>query len=498
MNRHMRVCMTVLCCIGFVSCGTSNVVKMGSKEFTESVILGELATQLAGRQAKVIHVKALGGTRILWDALVRGEIDLYPEYTGTLLQEIFAGRPIHGEAEISGVLAGFGIKMSRPLGFDNSYALGMKEEVARRLKIDSISDLKDHPDLHFGFSNEFMDRQDGWTGLRKFYQLPQHSVTGLEHQLAYRALDSGNIEVTDIYTTDADILYHHLLVLRDDRRFFPEYKAVLLYRQDLQSKAPAVIQSVLRLEGAITQSSMIRMNELAKVEGLSADKVAADFLAERFSIRAGFKDVSLSERLLLRTRQHVFLVSISLLAAILISIPLGVLAFLRKSLGQAILALTGVIQTIPSLALIVFMIPLLGIGNTPALVALFLYSLLPIVRNTHSGLSDIPLPVRESAEALGLPRFARLRLVELPMASRSIVSGIKTSAVINVGTATLGALIGAGGYGQPILSGIRLNNTALILEGAVPAAVLALLVQGLFDVLEVLVVPKGLRITPQE
>ena len=155
--------------------------------------------------------------------------------------------------------------------------------------------------------------------------------------------------------------------------------------------------------------------------------------------------------------------------------------------------MTGVIQTIPSLALIVFMIPLLGIGNVPAIVALFLYSLLPIVRNTHTGLKDIPTPVRESAEALGLPRGARLRLVELPMAARSILSGIKTSAVINVGTATLGALIGAGGYGQPILTGIRLNNLELILEGAVPAALLALGVQGAFDLLELILVPKGLR-----
>ena len=147
-------------------------------------------------------------------------------------------------------------------------------------------------------------------------------------------------------------------------------------------------------------------------------------------------------------------------------------------LGQVILASAGILQTIPSLALLVFMIPLLGIGGPPAVVALFLYSLLPIIRNTHAGLSDIPMAIRESAEAIGLPPAARLRRIDLPIASRSILAGIKTSAVINVGTATLGALIGAGGFGQPILTGIRLDDTALILQGAVPAAVLALPGQG--------------------
>jgi osmoprotectant transport system permease protein len=192
------------------------------------------------------------------------------------------------------------------------------------------------------------------------------------------------------------------------------------------------------------------------------------------------------------------MVSISLLAAILISIPLGVIAAKTARTGQIIIGMVGIIQTIPSLALLVFMIPLLGIGGPPAIVALFLYSLLPIVRNTFTGLRDIPSEVCESAEALGLPAAARLRLVEMPMASRAIFAGIKTSAVINVGTATLGALIGAGGYGQPILTGIRLDNTGLILQGAVPAALLALGVQGVFELTEKIFVPKGLRLKSEE
>jgi osmoprotectant transport system permease protein len=189
------------------------------------------------------------------------------------------------------------------------------------------------------------------------------------------------------------------------------------------------------------------------------------------------------------------LVGISLAAAITVAIPLGIAAARRPRLGAVILSGAGVIQTIPSLALLVFMIPWLGLGAKPALVALFLYSLLPIIRNTATGLRDIPPSLRESAEALGLPPGARLRQIELPLASRAILAGIKTAAVINVGTATIGALIAAGGFGQPILTGVRLYDLSMILfEGAIPAAVLALAVQGAFDLAERFLVPRGLRL----
>jgi osmoprotectant transport system permease protein len=497
MKRPAKISALLLISAWVLSCRAPDVVKVGSKEFTESVILGEIATRLARtRHAKVTHMKALGGTRVLWDALVKGDIDLYPEYTGTLGQEILANKQADGDLAQS--LATYGIRMSNSIGFDDSYALGMKESTAEHWNIKTISDLKKHPKIRLGFSNEFMDRRDGWSGLRSFYQLPQKNVTGLEHQLAYRALNTGAIDVTDLYSTDADIVYYHLRVLEDDRHFFPPYTAVMLYRADLARRAPDVLRAVLRLQGAVSRSEMVSMNAQVKLQGATSEKAAAEFVARHFSLQSGFEDDSLLRRLLLRGREHIYLVSISLLSAILISIPLGIAAFLHERLGQIILGIVGLIQTIPSLALIVFMIPLLGIGNVPALVALFLYSLLPIVRSTHAGLKDIPVPVRESAAALGLPRLACIRLVELPIASRSILSGIKTSAVINVGTATLGALIGAGGFGQPILTGIRLNNLSLILEGAVPAAGLALLVQGLFDLLESFFVPKGLRIEPQQ
>jgi osmoprotectant transport system permease protein len=495
--------LTLLSLSGVVACcalpahGASAEVIIGSKAFTESVILGDIVADLVQiADARPVHRQALGGTRLLWDALVKGHIDIYPEYTGTISEEILARKGIHGEDAIRNALAGYGIRMTASLGFTDNYALGMKKVVARKFNIFKISQLRIHPELIFGFSNEFMDREDGWPGLRSRYGLPQKNVFGMDHDLAYRGLEDGSLHITDLYTTDAEIDYYGLQTLEDDLHYFPVYRAVLLYRADLEDRAPDVVAALMRLEGRISEVDMIKMNELTKIKKVAEAKVAADFLAERFSFKGAAAYETIIERVWRLTLEHLYLVSISLLAAILISVPLGIIAEKKSGLGQIILGFVGIIQTIPSLALLVFMIPLLGIGGPPAIVALFLYSLLPVVRNTYTGLRDIPPPMRESAEALGLPPGARLRLVELPMASREILAGIKTSAVINVGTATLGALVGAGGYGQPILTGIRLDDVGLILQGAIPAALLALLVQGLFDLAELVVVPKGLRLKP--
>ena len=474
-------------------------VKVGSKAFTESVILGELVARLAADAgAAVEHQRELGGTRILWNALVRGDLDVYPEYTGTISQEILAGQDVEGEEAIRAGVAEHGLRMSAPLGFNNTYAIGMREQVAGDLGIRTISDLVAHPDLVLGFSNEFMDRGDGWPSLRDRYRLPQQDVRGIQHDLAYRGLESGAIHAMDLYSTDAEIEYYGLRVLEDDLAHFPVYNAVLLYRIDLEQRQPRVIQALLRLEGLIADKAMAGLNARAKLDRIPEARVAADFLAASLQVETAVEEITFADRLSQRTREHVALVLISLFAAILIAVPLGVLAARLPRLGQIILGATGIVQTIPALALLVFMIPMLGLGTPPAIAALFLYSLLPIVRNTYTGLHSIPLEIRESAAALGLPSSVRLGRVEMPMASRAILAGIKTSAVLTVGFATLAAFIGAGGYGQPIMTGIRLDDTSLILEGAVPAALLALIVQGLFELSERLFVPKGLRLKPVE
>jgi len=470
-------------------------ITVGSKSFGESVILGEITADLArSTGATATHRRALGGTRLVWDALRSGAIDVYPDYTGTLAEEILAGADRSAPDWLARALAAQGLAMSRSLGFNNTYAIALRADVAQKLALRRISDLGAHPQLRFGFSSEFMNRRDGWPGLRRRYQLPQASVRGLEHDLAYRGLDSGDLDGTDVYTTDPEIEAQHLAVLEDDLAFFPRYDAVLVFRAELRARAPGVVAALTRLEGRIPARRMAAMNAQAKLARVPEAEVAAAFLREELGVLATARADSRAARIAARTAEHLWLVGLSLALGILVAIPLGIAAARRPRLGQVVLAVVGVVQTIPSLALLVFMIPLFGIGALPACVALFLYSLLPIVRNTVTGLADIAPPLRESAEALGLGPGAILRLVELPLASRAILAGIKSAAVINVGTATLGALIGAGGLGQPIFTGVRLNDVSLLLEGAIPASLLALVVQGVFELVERAVVPRGLRL----
>lgn len=467
----------------------SGAVVIGSKNFTEAVILGEIGAAL-GRQAgvEVEHRRQLGGTRILWRALEEGSIDAYAEYTGTLAGELLQ-MPGADRAALEQALARRGLAMTEPLGFDNTYALGMREAHAAALGISKLSDLRAHPALKLGLGNEFMQRADGWPGLRDAYRLPQRP-DGLDHDLAYRGLASGAIEVTDLYSTDAEIPYYRLRVLADDLRYFPAYEAVYLYRTDLLRRAPAWVRALRGMAGRIDAATMQKLNAQVKLEQRKEAQVAADWLGVAAPEAAGR-----ATRLLQRTWEHLALVGVSLGLALLVALPLGVFAARHSRIGQVILSLTGVLQTLPSLAVFVFMIPLFGIGAKPAIAALFLYSLLPIVRNTQAGLAGIPLELRETAAAIGLSPRTRLWRIELPLALRMILAGIKTAAVINVGTATLGALIGAGGYGQPILAGIRLDDIDLILEGAVPAALLALLVQGMFELIERALTPRGLRLS---
>lgn len=494
--RPIIVITTLLVAASLVGCDRSRgpTVRVGSKLDTESVTLAAIAGDLARAQgANVLRRDRLGGTQVVWKSLLAGEVDVYPEYTGTIANEILAGSGATSDAAMRAALAERGVEMTAPLGFNNTYAIGMREDVAERLGIRSLSDLRRHPELRFGFSNEFVSRSDGWPGLRERYQLPQQNAGGMEHTLAYKAVDAGSIDATDLYSTDAEIRLFHLRVLQDDLHYFPEYNALLLYRADLRQRAPKVVAALRRLEGKVGEADMRAMNARSKIDQTSNDQIAADFLRDRMGVAASVHTDSVARRILQRTLEHLYLVGVSLLGALLVGLPLGIIAAKVRWVGRAILALVAVLFTIPSLALLVFLIPLLGIGPKPAILALFLYSLLPIVRNTHAGLTGISPPLRESGEALGLPAMVRLRRIELPLAAGAILAGIKTAAVIDVGMATLGGLINAGGYGQPIVTGLTLYNIPLILQGAVPAAIMALVVEGLFELAERRLIPLGLR-----
>src|SRR5262249_4025717 len=295
----------------------------------------------------------------------------------TIRKEILAQRDLSGDEALRQALAEYGLRMTRSLGFSNSYAIGMKQDLAERLGIRTIADLKHHPELKLGFTNEFLDRGDGWPGLKRHYQLPQRNISGLEHALAYSSLDAGTIQATDLYTTDAKIQTLKLRVLVDDKSYFPSYQAVFVYRGDLEEKAPAVVAALRRLEGRITEADMIDLNAKAELDRLSESVVAGQFLraADLITDRE-YEQVhveSTVERLLRATRQHLTLVAVSLGAAILCAVPLGILAARHRKIGQTVLAVAGVIQTIPSIAMLSFLIPLLDIGPRNAIAALFLY-----------------------------------------------------------------------------------------------------------------------------
>jgi osmoprotectant transport system permease protein len=464
-------------------------IVVGSKKFTESYVLAEIAKttlQNAGFAAEVRQ--GMGGTIILWEALQGGDITLYPEYTGTIAEEILKIKPPLSTDQMGALLRQHGVGMTGELGFNNTYALVMRRDRAARLGIHNISDLRDHPDLKIGLTHEFLDRQDGWTPLSARYGLQMRNVSGIDHALGYAALANGSIDLKDAYSTDAKIAENDLVVLEDDLHFFPQYKAVFLYRLEMGNRAVAALE---KLVGTLDEARMTRLN-------LEAERTKDYALAA--SLYFGQKPVSSSNDLIGKiggwTLRHLELVGASLFLGIIVGIPLGIRASRPGPVSNFILATSGMIQTIPSLALLALLVPLpfFGISPVTAVFALFLYSLLPIVRNTATGLQDIPTAIRESAAALGLEPRAQLWKVFLPLASRTILAGVKTSAIINVGTATLAALIGVGGLGEPIISGLNLNDDKTILEGAIPAALLALLVQFFFDGLDRVFVPKGLRL----
>jgi osmoprotectant transport system permease protein len=494
-----------LAVVGFAPQSTDQAaIHVGSKKFTESVILGEMVRLLITNSGYgTRHLRELGGTRLVFETLKQGEIDVYPEYTGTLVEEIFARRSINSQAELRAALGELDIEMSAPLGFNNTYALGMLKSRADALSIRTMSDLARHPELRYGFGNEFLERSDGWDGLRFAYQLTPTDVTGMDHDVAYQQLELGLIDVMDVYTTDARIDALELQVLEDDREYFPRYDAVLLYRKDLQQEFGTAVEAVQQMAGKISAADMVACNRDVELTGRTESESAAEFIRKKLGVEFQVAEPSRFERIMTTTIEHLHLVRRSLIPAILCGVPLGILASRRRWLGQFVLGVVGIFQTIPSLALLVLLLPLaaalglasVGAGSGTAILALFLYSLLPIVRNTYSGITSIDSALIESAEVLNLPGWFCTLEIELPLASRSILAGIKTSAVMNIGFATLGALVGAGGYGQPILSGIRLADTSLVLEGAVPSAVLAVSVQALFELVERVAVPRGLRIT---
>ena len=478
-----------------VVCGTTAVhasepLRIGSKAFAESHVLAEICAQLLeANDYEVERRLGLGGTLIAWEALDSGDIDLYPEYTGTLTEAVFSDREV-AAADLDRVLAEYGLRMAGRPGFNNSYAITMDRAVADILAIASISDLTAHPDLVFGFSHEFLNRGDGWPALSRHYGLRQLPV-GVEHALAYAAVAAGDLQATDAYTTDGELDRFDLVLLADDRAFFPRYDAVLLANAGLPADAEALLA---RLNGKLDETAMRGLNRRVAIDGLSPREAAAEFLSRQGLVTtAATAPPGLLERVLRNTATHLRLTGIALLLACIVAIPAALVLASRERLARGLLYATGLLQTIPALALLALLIPVLGLGSAPAIAALFLYSLLPIVRNTLTGLFAIDPALKDVARGIGLTPRQQLLRVELPLAAPAILAGVKTAAIISIGTATLAAFVGAGGLGEPIITGLNLNDQNLILEGAIPAALLAITAELLFEWLERGLIPAHLR-----
>lgn len=489
-------CLALLLCLATVLCAPAAAaqegpLRVGSKRFTESYILAEILAQAAApKLAAPPQVRqGLGNTAIVYEALRSGSIDLYAEYTGTIGLEILKSpQPMKLQA-LHEALAPLGLGVAIPLGFNDGYALAMRAADAERLGIRTLGDLARHAELKLGLSNEFIGRADGWQGLAARYGLP-HKPTGLDHGLAYDAIAARQIDVIDIYTTDAKIDHLGLRVLQDDRAYFPRYDAVVLYRLDLPDRLPQAWAALRTLEGRIDERAMIAMNARAELQGVAFDAIARDFLAGGQPAADGARGwwaKLFGPDLGRLARQHLVLVAVSVGLAVLLAVPLGIAVFPHLKLRAAVLAAVGLLQTVPSLALLAVLISAIGaIGTLPALIALTLYSLLPILRNTVTGLSEVPAGVRLAGTALGLRPAQNLRHVLLPLALPTVIAGVRTATTIAIGTATIAAFIGAGGFGERIVTGLALNDRELLIAGAVPAAALAVLSELVFEAIELL------------
>ena len=477
----------VFCPLSVVHCPASaqEPIRIGSKKFTESYILAEIMAQKIEKELKIKVVRrhGLGGTFVAFEALRTGAIDCYPEYSGTALEVLLKTKEDLDFDGMNRLLKKReGVEWLKPFGFNNSYALAIPANKAGALRIEKYSDLVNHPDLRWALSYEFLNREDGWPALKTFYGFnPRGGVRGMEHTLSYEAVKNNFADLMDVYSTDAKVATYGLRVLEDDKKFFPRYFGAPLVHSAVLEKVPWLRDVLNTLAGTIDDEKMRELNAAAEIEGKSFEKVAREFLAKEKEEASNKIEWSV---LWERTLQHLKLTFLSVLLAGLLGIPLGIAMRRVQRLAAPILYATGIVQTIPSIALLALMIPLFGVGEVPALVALFLYGLLPIVRNTYIGLKEIAPSILEAADGIGLRPSKKLIFVELPLALPTILAGVKTSAVINIGTATLAAFIGAGGLGEPIVTGLALHNTGLILQGAIPAALLAIFTEyglGLFE-----------------
>ncbi|MAZ49492.1 MAG: amino acid ABC transporter permease [Halobacteriovoraceae bacterium] len=492
---------------------SADKVKIGSKIFGESMLISEMVAQLLeiNHGLQVERKLGLGGTKVVFDALTTGGIDIYPEYTGTGYIMILKEDGLRDSKRVFARVQEqfnqkFQLEWSQPLGFNNTYTVAVRRNDKKFKNIENLSQLSDK-DLNFKFASahEFMERQDGFNSLIKAYRLrfPPSNITSMQAGLMYSAIKNESVDMIMAYSTDGRIGAFNLKTLKDDLMFFPPYEVALLASKNSLKKFPALKAVMKTLAGEISETEMIEMNDQVDRLKRNIPLVAKNFLIgkglidgdvqtfEEESLISFFKNrLPYLKKLFI---EHMLLSLGALFMACLISIPLGILLTRKEHLTKFIFPIVNTIQTIPSIALLGFMIPLLGIGYLPALIALFLYSLLPLLRNTYEGIKGVDHNYIEASRGMGLSSFQILRYVEIPLALPVMLAGLRTAAVIVIGTATLAAMVGAGGFGDPIFKGVATVNTRLIFLGAIPAALLAILVDKILGIFEKIIVSPGLR-----
>lgn len=498
LNRIKILIGFIFCLIGFVVFADTIVV--GGKKFTEQTILAEIMAQKIENDTKHVVTRRfhLGATNIAFTALLSGDIDIYPEYTGTGWVVVFKQSVIRDSEETYQRLKKLskeesGIDWGKPFGFNNTYALGVRQKDKKFQGIKKVSELGSSWDgIKFGVNHDFYSRPDGLPGLLQHYgaTLNFSYVKSLDSGLMYQSVRDGEVDMIAAFSTDGRIKSFDLKLLEDDKNYFPPYFAAPIYKVSFAEKYPEVIRSLDALEGTITAEAMQKMNQDVDENAVSVEQVAAVFLKKNGFVKEEMthKDhgfwVQNGESLWKYFLEHLSLVLFSMVFALIVALPLGVVLMWYPRIANQIFAVASIIQTIPSIALLGFLIPIFGIGFKPAVVALFLYSLLPIMRNTYVGIKQVDPHLIEVTEGLGLTDWEILRYVKVPLAMPMIMAGIRTSVVINVGTATVAAMIGAGGFGEPILRGVNSVDSQMILLGAVPAALMAIIFDRVLQVYE--------------
>ena len=490
----------VVCCAAATSAAqAADTVRIGSKNFTEQEILAELVAQLIERHTdlRVERTFGLGGTGVCHAALVAGELDIYVEYTGTALLNVLKHEVRTNADDVYQIVAKayrerFELEWLPPMGFNNAYAITVRATHADEHGWQAISDLGNVADrLSAGFTAEFMERPDGYPGLRRAYGFDFGRTADLDPGLMYKALADGQVDVICAFATDGRIAAYNLRVLLDDSSFFPPYDAAPVIRSALLRDHPEVRHALAALAGTISDQTMRKLNYAVDEMGRKPSSVAGEWIESRtvgilqptagtttpqtdgvvgFWATVATRRAELWQKVL----EHLALSALAMAIAILIGVPTGILIHRHRAALPLVLGATEIVQTIPSLAMLAFLFAVYGIlGMTPAVTALVLYALLPIVVNTFTGLKELSPEIIEAADGVGMSGWQRLRMVELPLALPMIVAGIRTSTVWTIGIATLSTYIGAGGLGDFISRGLARNDPRLTLLGAVPAAMMA-------------------------